>query len=90
MGQKFTPDEFGQDKIENIGRQNFEYQLATCGRSGPVPGSVLKSYPAYHSRAASRLAQPPEIGKRLPRVSADSACRYRYKVYHSGAGSAEI
>jgi hypothetical protein len=90
MGQKFTPDEFGQDKIEkNKLEENCETQLAVCGRSGPVPGSVLKSDPACHSRATSRLAQSPEIGNRLPSAYADSVCRYRYKVEHSAAGSAE-
>jgi hypothetical protein len=72
MGQKFTPDEFGQDKIEKYWKTKFlKLKLAVCGRSGPAPGSVLKSDPAYHSRATSRLAQSPEIDKRLPSVYAD-------------------
>jgi hypothetical protein len=90
MGQKFTPDEFGQDKIEKYWKTKvLQLKLAVCGRSGPAPGSVLKSDPAYHSRATSRLAQSSEIDKRLPSVYADSVCRYRYKVEHTGAGSAE-
>lgn len=71
MGQKFAPDEFGQDKIENKLEDKPVKLNLLCGRSGPVPGSVLESDPAYHSRAISRLAHTPEAGKRLPRVHAD-------------------
>jgi hypothetical protein len=43
MGQKFTPDEFGQDKIEKYWKTKFlKLKLAVCGRSGPAPGSVFE------------------------------------------------